>query len=148
MQVCYREEVSSWHRRSSPHPSPQMLFCWGELTFVQKNEVKSRVKNYRGTARSFLGILWSALLIHSWITPWLCGWLHVEMALIRKVRLVVFTLLDQVRRDVVILKRTQILKFPNWLSLPSKPPGQLPNPHFTYNQTEFPLWDIMKSASN
>ena len=81
--------------------------------------------------------------------PQPCGLIHVELALIKKVRLVLFRLYWIRWRETWSYSNAfKSLSSQTGFTCYQKPTGLLPSSHFTCNQTEFPLWNIMKNAPN
>ena len=81
--------------------------------------------------------------------PLPCGLIHVELALIKGVRLVLFRFYWTRRRETWSYSNASKSSCSQTgFTCYQKPTGLLPTPHFTCNQTEFPLWNVTKNAPN
>lgn len=81
--------------------------------------------------------------------PLPCGLIHVELALIKGVRLVLFRFCWTRRRETWSYSNaSKSSRSQTGFICYQKPTGLLPTPHFTCNQTEFPLWNVTKKAPN
>lgn len=108
------------------------------------------VKNYKGTLQRFYYQCNWLLLIHELSpTPGLVDWYMLNWHWLRKWGWCFSGFIGSGEERPGHTQMHSNPRVPK-LALPAnqKPTGLLPSSHFTCNQTEFPLWNVMKNAPN